>query len=92
MATKVKQMTSSRSGRPVANQFIIYTNKGTYFQSYNTIIAHKRAKDGQVFLDSYYWDYSRTTSKYRGDYLNEYTAETRQKIKDKEYILTNLNK
>jgi hypothetical protein len=92
MTAKVRQMTSSRTGRPVANQFIIYTKKGTYFQSYNTIIAHKRAKDGQVFLDEYYWDYSRTTSKYRGDYLCEYTAETRQKIKDKEYKLINLNK
>tara|TARA_R100001443_G_scaffold47394_1_gene60049 strand:- start:58 stop:333 length:276 start_codon:yes stop_codon:yes gene_type:complete len=91
MKTKVRQMTSSKSGRPVANQFIIYTKKGTYFQSYNTIIAHKRAKDGQVFLDSYYWDYSRTTSKYRGDYLGEYTAETRQKIKNNTYKLKNLN-
>tara|TARA_R100000655_G_C2925550_1_gene183069 strand:+ start:371 stop:652 length:282 start_codon:yes stop_codon:yes gene_type:complete len=88
---KVRQMTSSKSGQPVANQFIIYTNKGTYFQSYNSIIAHKRAKDGQIFLDECYWDYSRTTSKYRGDYLGEYTAETRQKIKEKKYKLTNLN-
>ena len=91
MKTKVRQMTG-RTGNPVANQFILYTDKGTYFQSYNSIIAHKRAKDGQIFLDAYYWDYSRTTSKYRGDYLNEYTAETRQKIKEGLYKLTNLNK
>jgi hypothetical protein len=39
MKIKVKQMTSSRSGRPVANQFIIYTIEGEYFQSYDSVIA-----------------------------------------------------
>lgn len=89
---KVENMRSPRTGNNIANQFIIYTNKGTYFQSYSSIIAFIRKKDSKVFLDSYYWDYSRTTSKYRNEFLNEYTAETREKIKTKEYKLTNLNK
>ena len=88
---KVQNLRSTRTGNNVANQFIIYTNKGTYFQSYSSIIAFIRKKDSKVFLDSYYWDYSRTTSKYRNEFLNEYTAETREKIKTKEYKLTNLN-
>ena len=89
---KVQNMKSPRTNNNVANQFIIYTDKGTYFQSYSSIIAFIRKKDNKVFLDSYYWDYSRTTIKYRNEFLNEYTAETRQKIKTKEYKLTNLNK
>ena len=35
---KVQNMTSSR-GNKVANQFIIYTESGSVFQSYNSIIA-----------------------------------------------------
>ena len=84
-------MQSPRTGNKVANQFIIYTDEGTYYQSYFSMIAFIRKKDNKVFLDSYYWDYSRTTSKYRNEFLNENTAETREKIKTKEYILINLN-
>lgn len=87
---KVEQMISSRTGNPVKNQFTIYTNKGVYFQSYNSIIAFKPYK-GRTKLDSYFWDYSRTTSKYRNEFLRETTKETRQKIDSKEYVLTNLN-
>ena len=87
---KVEQMTSPRTGNPVANQFTIYTNKGVYFQSYNSIIAFIPHK-GRTKLDSYFWDYSRTTSKYRNEFLGEGIAETRAKIKSKEYILTDLN-
>jgi hypothetical protein len=89
MRIKVKQMTSSRSGGPVANQFIIYTIEGEYFQSYDSIIAFNN--NGKITLDDYYWDYSRTTSKYRNEFLGEGTAETRAKIESGEYILADLN-
>ena len=89
---KVQQMTSPRTGGTVTNQFIIITPKGTYFQSYNSIIAFKPNDKRRIQLDAYYWDYSRTTSKYRNQFLNEYTADTRAKIESKEYLLTNLNK
>jgi len=65
------------------------------FQSYNSIIAVKGwTKDGKrkVILDDYYWNYSRTTSKYRNMFLNELTDDTKRKIKDGTYKLTNLNK
>jgi len=88
---RVQQMTSPRTGGAVANQFEIYTPKGVYFQSYNSIIAFMPNK-GKTKLDAYYWDYSRTTGKYRNQFLNEGIAETRAKIESKEYILTNLNK
>jgi hypothetical protein len=45
----------------------------------------------KVFLDEYYYNYSRTTSKYRNLFLGEVTKDIERKIKEKEYILTNLN-
>ena len=89
---KVKNMTSP-NGNFVANQFIIIDNNATYFQSYNSIIAKIEMIEGskKVFLDEYYYNYSRTTSKYRNLFLGEITKEIERKIKEKEYILTNLN-
>ena len=46
----------------------------------------------KITLDDYYWNYSRTTSKYRNMFLNETTEETKRKIKDGTYKLANLNK
>jgi hypothetical protein len=89
---KVKNMTSP-NGNFVANQFIIIDNNATYFQSYNSIIAKIEMIEGskKVFLDEYYYNYSRTTSKYRNLFLGEVTKDIEKKIKEKEYILTNLN-
>tara|TARA_R110000823_G_scaffold310331_1_gene435200 strand:+ start:1958 stop:2230 length:273 start_codon:yes stop_codon:yes gene_type:complete len=90
MKTKVSQMTSTKTNNPVANQFKIYTPKGVYFQSYSTLIA-LIGNNGKIKLDSNYWDYSRTTSKYRNEFLGMNTTETKEAIKNKEIILTNLN-
>ena len=79
----------SPNGNKVANQFIITDNGDEYFQSYRSIIA-KRSR-GKIYLDDYYWDYSRTTGKYRNEFLGEGIAETRKKIASGEYILTDLN-
>tara|TARA_B100001287_G_scaffold232973_1_gene204238 strand:+ start:641 stop:1081 length:441 start_codon:yes stop_codon:yes gene_type:complete len=88
---KTHQMTSPNSGRPVANQFIIYDAIGNkYFQSYNSVIA-KIASNGQIFLDKNFWDYSTTTGKYRNKFLGECIADTRKKIKVGEYVLVDLN-
>lgn len=87
---KVENMTSNRSGREVANQFTIYTDSdGVYFQSYRTIIA--RIYRGVTTLDKN-WDYSRTTGKYRNQFLGESKAETERKIKAGEYKIEDLNK
>ncbi|MCK9561034.1 MAG: hypothetical protein M0R44_11385 [Candidatus Marinimicrobia bacterium] len=86
---KVRNMRSSR-GNAIPNQFIIETDDGVYFQSYNSIIAFKR--NGRVFLDDNYWDYSTTTGKYRNIFLNETKKETEKKIKMGVYQLVNLNK
>lgn len=89
---KVKPMYSNNSGRAVANQYEIHTKTGVYFQSYNSIIAYiDNTNNDKVYLDEYFWNYSRTTGKYRNQFLGEYINETRRKIKEGEYKLTNLN-
>lgn len=86
---KVRNMTSS-SGNDIANQFIINTNDATIFQSYSSIIAIKTG--GQTILDSYYWDYSTTTGKYRNIFLGMNKKETEQLIKSGSIKLADLNK
>jgi hypothetical protein len=88
---KVQNFTS-RNGNKVANQFIITTKRKIIFQSYNSIIAMRSLNTNKVTLDKNYWDYSVTTGKYRNDFLGEGIAETRKKIKSKEYKLADLNK
>jgi hypothetical protein len=97
---KVQQMISKTSGNPVANQFIL---RGTFdggqalgmlhrakvFQSYDSVIAV--VVEGKTFLDANTWDYSRTTSKYRNQFLGESTQETKNKIANGEYQLVELN-
>lgn len=61
-----------------------------FFQSYDSIIVKQDFK-GQIWLDENYWDYSRTTGKYRNLFLGENKKETLKKIKDGTYKLANLN-
>lgn len=102
---KVSNMTSP-NGNPVPNQFIIedciielFGNNdkqfGSMFQSYDSNIAFKNI-DGPVYLDKTYWDYSRTTGKYRNMFLGEVgkpetKKETQKKIDSGEYKLVDLN-
>ncbi len=89
---KVKNM-ESVNGKPVPNQFIIETNFGTYFQSYDSIIAYvPHSPVDKVIIDEYYWDYSTTTGRYRNMFLNETKKETKKKIENGTYLLKNLNK
>jgi len=85
---KVCNMKSSQ-GNKVANQFIITDDAATYFQSYDSIIV--KEENGQTYLDKYFWDYSRTTGKYRNLFLGETKAETQKKIDSGEYLLADLN-
>lgn len=86
---KVENM-QSPNGNDVPNQFVIQTDDGIYFQSYNSIIAFKPYGE-KTILDSYYWDYSVTTGKYRNQFLNENKKETEKKIKDGTYLMEDLN-
>ena len=86
---KVQNMQSSR-GNDIPNQFIIETDEGSYFQSYDSLIVF-RPFGGKPILDSHYWDYSVTTGKYRNMFLGETKKETERKIKEGVYVLGDLN-
>ena len=83
----------SKNGNKVPNQFIIHTPEFTLFQSYNSTIIKTTFEDGKrvVYLDEYYWDYSKTTGKYRNQFLGEDKKTTESKIKNNIYKLANLN-
>lgn len=85
---KVQNLTSA-NGNEVANQFEIIDNGKRIFQSYQSVICV--IENDVVTLDEYYWNYSRTTSKYRNIFLGEDTKETERKIKEGIYKLANLN-
>ncbi len=72
------------------NQFIIENGKDLCFQSYNFIICKKRV-GCKTKLDSNYWDYSKTTGKYRNLFLGEDKKTTKRRIDSGEYKLVNLN-
>ncbi len=97
---KVTNMLSPKSNRPVANQYIIRVKSNNpnqvafdlvYFQSYNSIIACVDYQAGKTYLDPNYWDYSRTTGKYRNMFLGETTAETKANLKSGKYQFLELN-
>ena len=67
----------------VKNQFLINTDEGVYFQSYNTVIAFID-NEGKITLDEDKWDYSVTTSKYRNKFTGLTTQETKKKIESGE--------
>jgi len=95
MNPKVTNLRSPRSGNQVANQFEIETNKYYIFQSYNSIIAKtQKGYEGKTILDSYYWDYSKTTLKYLKEFLgiDKTKREIENDIVKGIYKLQNLNK
>lgn len=89
---RVENMTSS-NGNKIANQFVIYSEGCTVFQSYDSVIVKRTYENGKrvVILDRDKWDYSKTTGKYRNQFLGESKKETERKIKSGEYRLEDLN-
>ena len=79
-----------KNGRAIPNQFVIHSQEGRSFQSYNSTIIFW-SNDGKIYLDTNKWDYSVTTGKYRNLLLGEKKSETKKKIKDGIYILKDLN-
>ncbi len=96
---KVKNMINNR-GNKVSNQFIIVdileTGAIMVFQSYDTVIVRvwtdPVSAKSHTQLDRDSWNCSRTTSKYRNQFLGETTKEIQKKIDSGEYILADLNK
>ena len=88
---KTRSLCSPRSGKPVANQWVITTQNGEMFKSYETMIAI-RSWDGQVMLD-HDWDYSATTLKYLKIFLDVSLSksEIQKRIDDGIFQIGNLN-
>lgn len=68
---KIQNMTSTRSGNPVVNQFDISHDHKNYFQSYDSLIACYDRQSGVLTLGRD-WDYSNTTKKYLHQWLDEH--------------------
>ena len=85
---KIKNFVSDKHNA-IANQFEITIGEAVFYQSYKSIIA--KIERGITYLDEVYWNYSKTTSKYRNQFLGENTQTTQKKINSGEYILTDLN-
>lgn len=87
----VTNLTSARSGKPVANQFLIIMNDGTrYFRSYNANVC-RIDPNGTIRLDTRYWNYSKTTTRYLRQFLNMTGDEIANKMVCGEIKTENLN-
>ena len=64
-------MESPRTGRPVANQFIIVDDDKLVFQSYDSMIVEYNKKTSTITFGKN-WNYSNTTAKYRNEFLRMY--------------------
>lgn len=77
----VRNMTSARSGREVANQFVIEDGATVVFQSYSTPIASYNRVNNECKVNYDYFDYSVTTSKYFNQFVKEcvdYATDTKE--------------
>ena len=72
------------------NQYVIEHNGVTYFQSYDVIVAKKSR--GKIILDKDYYEYSRTTIKYRNMFLGLLSVSVKEAIRDGKITLGKLNK
>lgn len=71
---RVENMVSPRSGRKVANQFIIRNHNTITFQSYQSVICEIRGAGlgyDNVVVFGKDWNYSTTTAKYRNQFLKD---------------------
>jgi hypothetical protein len=68
---RVYNMESARSGRPVANQFVIVDDNKLVFQSYDSMIIEIDKATSTITFGKD-WNYSTTTAKYRNEFLKMY--------------------
>ena len=70
------------------NHCIVYNDIGTWFISYDSTIVFKANYNSNMKKRIYLgddWDYSRTTSKHRNNWMCESTQESRKKLQDGVY-------
>ena len=62
----------NRDGRKVVNQFVLYDGNKVVFQSYESTIIEVDMAEKTIKVGADY-NYSRTTSKYRNMFFEDYT-------------------
>ena len=87
----VKNMLSSRSGKPIANQFVVTVDNMEIFQSYKTVIAVRSANNPEVVLLDHNYSYSPTTSKYLYQFLGFKRDIINKKVQDNSIRIMDLN-
>ena len=94
---KVENMTSTKTGKAIPNQFLIRDKGYLWYQSYKSIVGII-TPDNILLLDKNKWDYSVTTAKYRNAFVATYFSSkyaSRDGIKagveDGKIIMTELN-
>ena len=87
----VKNMISDRSGKPIANQFIITIDNLEIFQSYKTVIAVRRDNNDDVILLDYDYSISPTTSKYLYKFLGFNKKRILERVQDNSIRICGLN-
>jgi len=90
MKVRIENMLGA-SGKEVPNQFKLFTEDGTYFQSYSSVVAFRPVGGGKIQLDREKHDYSRTTAKYRNQFLRMTTKEIEKAITAGDIELVDLN-
>lgn len=64
----------------VKNQFTMETASRVIFQSYKTIICVFNKKENVVFINSEFYKYSRTTTKYFNKFMSEHVSEKAERV------------
>ena len=83
----VRNMVSRNSGREVANQFIISDGGKVLFQSYESPIVEINSDEKTVTVYRYY-DFSKTTAKYRNQFMADNGFYDMDDKKGFEYYMT----
>ena len=74
------------------NNYAITIGMWSYFISYGKNIAIENRTRGKIIMDKIYWDYSKTTNKYRNLFLNLSDTQVKEMVKSGEIELRDLNK
>tara|TARA_R110002020_G_scaffold53200_1_gene149108 strand:- start:4491 stop:4784 length:294 start_codon:yes stop_codon:yes gene_type:complete len=94
---KVENM-KNNNNNIVKNQFIITAGNKKYFQSYNRIIVmieydiyYSDEVLEDIYIDPDYYDYSKTTTRYRNIFLGVSNDTFKKNLKENKYTFKSLN-
>jgi hypothetical protein len=82
---------SSRCGKAAPNQVTLVVGPHHILKSYGKTIAVIDYGSGKTWLDSYYHNYSRTTIRYRNQFLGEDSPTVKRRIENGDIIMADLN-